>query len=225
MTPLELIDEDAVARDASPGDAPKLGRRRDHSRDPEILDAALEVLAESGYDGMTIDMVATRAKAGKATLYRRWPSKAELVLEAVACMKRNDADLDALPDTGTLRGDLVAMIRPPSIEQSRKKLQIMAGLVSMLSRSPELADAAEEALVTPRLAANRALIERAIARGEVADDPDRDLDLIGSVGAAMVSHRVLMLRKPVTREFLLSLIDDLVLPALGTGRGASDPSD
>ena len=66
---------------------PRLGRKRDHTRDPEILDVALDVLAETGYDGMTIDMVATRAKAGKATLYRRWPSKADLVLDAVACMK------------------------------------------------------------------------------------------------------------------------------------------
>ena len=63
------------------------------------------MLAETGYDGMTIDMVAARAKAGKATLYRRWASKAELVLDAVACMKSSDVDLDRLPDTGTLRGD------------------------------------------------------------------------------------------------------------------------
>ena len=51
-------------------DTPKLGRKRDHTRDPEILDAALEILAETGYDAMTIDMIAARAKAGKATLYR-----------------------------------------------------------------------------------------------------------------------------------------------------------
>src|SRR3989337_1831183 len=82
---------------------PRLGRKRDHTRDPEILEVALDVLAETGYDGMTIDTVATRAKAGKATLYRRWPSKADLVLDAVVCMKSKDIDLDALPDTGTLR--------------------------------------------------------------------------------------------------------------------------
>ena len=88
----------------------KLGRKRDHTRDPEILAAALEILAETGFDGMTIDMVATRAKAGKATLYRRWPSKNELVIDAVACMKQADLDQSRLPDTGTLRGDLVAMM-------------------------------------------------------------------------------------------------------------------
>ena len=87
MTPLELIDESSVPREP---DAPRLGRRRDHSRDPEILDAALEVLSEYGYDGMTIEMVANRAKAGKATLYRRGPSKAGLVVDAVVCMQQAD---------------------------------------------------------------------------------------------------------------------------------------
>ena len=63
---------------------PRLGRKRDHTRDAEILDATIEVLAETGSDGMTIDMVAARAKAGKATVYRRWASKPDLVLDAVA---------------------------------------------------------------------------------------------------------------------------------------------
>ena len=177
------------------------------------------MLSEYGYDGMTIEMVANRAKAGKATLYRRWPSKAELVLDAVVCMKKADVDLDALPDTGTLRGDLVAMIRPPSVQQGQKKIQIMAGLVSMLSRAPELGDALEQALVAQRVAAHR-LIERAIARGEVSNDPAPDIDFVSSVATAMISYRVLMLRKPITQEFLITIIDDLVLPALGLPRGA-----
>ena len=104
-----------------------LGRKRDHTRDPEILDAALDVLAETGYDGMTIDMVAARAKAGKATLYRRWASKPELVLDAVACMKAKDLELDALPDTGTLRGDLVAMVKTPTIQRGRAQAQDHGG--------------------------------------------------------------------------------------------------
>jgi AcrR family transcriptional regulator len=118
----------------------KLGRKRDHTRDPEILDAALDVLAETGYERMTIDMVAARAKAGKATLYRRWASKGELVIEAVACMKQIDPA--AVPDTGTLRGDLIAMIKPHALHDAEKKLRIMGGITSMLSRDPELADAA-----------------------------------------------------------------------------------
>lgn len=194
-------------------ETPRLGRKRDLSRDPEILEAALDVLAETGFERMTIDEVATRARAGKATLYRRWPSKAELVIDAVACMKRGAYDLSALPDTGTLRGDLIAMIKEPSIADAQRKMQVMAGIVSMLSKSPELADVAEEALVAPRRAANRALIERAIARGEVSADVD--IDLIASVGSAMVAQRLLVERKPVTRGFLVSIVDAIVLPALG----------
>ena len=198
-----------------PGSTPKLGRKRDHTRDPEILDAALEVLAETGYDGMTIDMVAARAKAGKATLYRRWASKGELVIDAVACMKK--VDPESIPDTGTLRGDLVAMIKPHSIEDGEKKLRVMAGLTSMISRDPELADAAYAAIVEPRASVNRLLLRRAIDRGEIP--ADTDVEALALVSQAMAMHRVLMQRKPVDREFLLSIVDGIVMPALGLRKG------
>ena len=190
---------------------PKLGRKRDHTRDPEILEAALDVLAETGYDGMTIDMVAARAKAGKATLYRRWSSKGELVIEAVACMKQ--IDLGSLPDTGTLRGDFVAMIKPHSIEDSQRKLKIMTGLLAMLSKDPELADTALESIMEPRVAANRIFLRRAIDRGEIA--AGTDIEAIAMLSQAMATYRVMILRKPVDREFILSVIDGVVLPAVG----------
>ncbi|MET4782265.1 TetR/AcrR family transcriptional regulator [Glaciihabitans sp. UYNi722] len=217
MTQLDL---DPVT-DPDPAEQPsKLGRKRDHTRDPEILDAALEVLAETGYDGMTIDMVAARAKAGKATLYRRWPSKGELVIDAVACMKTGDIDYSQLPDTGTLRGDLIAMIKPHSIEDGEKKLQIMAGLMSMLSRAPELADAANQAIIEPRASVNRILMRRAIDRGEIA--ADCDVETLSLISPSMAAYRVLILRKTVDRAFLISLIDGVLLPAVGLGRPASD---
>jgi len=192
---------------------PKLGRKRDDTRDPEILDAALDVLAENGYDGMTIDMVAARAKAGKATVYRRWASKPDLVLDAVACMKSNDIDYENLPDTGTLRGDLVAMIKPPSIRDAERKMKVMAGIVSMLAGNPELAEAARMALIEPRAGANRILFQRAIDRGEISADVD--VELLCTIGPALVAYRSLMLRKPVDREFLINNIDRIVLPAAG----------
>lgn len=196
---------------------PRLGRKRDHTRDPEILEVALDVLSEIGYDGMTVDMVATRAKAGKATLYRRWPSKADLVLDAVACMKSRDIDLDALPDTGTLRGDLVAMIKTPSIRESERKLRVMAGIASMIARNPELGAAARNALVEPRATVNRIFFRRAIERGEIS--ADTDVEQLCTIGPAMTAYRVLMLGKPVDREFLLSTIDKVILPAAGLRAG------
>jgi AcrR family transcriptional regulator len=194
----------------------KLGRKRDLTRDPEILDAALEVLAETGYDGMTIDMVAARAKAGKATVYRRWASKAELVIDAVACMKRENLAPELLPDTGTLRGDLVAMIRPHSIEDSERKLRVMAGVMSLLTSNPELAEAVREALVEPRVAVNRMFLQRAIDRGEIS--ADIDIETVASIGQSMVAYRALMLRQPIEPGFILSIIDSVVLPAVGLGK-------
>jgi AcrR family transcriptional regulator len=211
MTQLDVPQKEVVPK-------AKLGRKRDHTRDPEILDAALEVLAESGYDGMTIDMVATRAKAGKATLYRRWASKGELVIEAVACMKQIDPD--AIPDTGTLRGDLVAMIKPHALHDAEKKLRIMGGLTSMLARDPELADAAFAAIVEPRASVNRMLLQRAIDRGEIP--ADTDIELISLVSQSMATYRTIMLRKPVDREFLISIIDGVLMPALGLAKPAVD---
>ena len=217
MTQLESDPTDTAAIDTAALDRVavevKLGRKRDLTRDPEILAAALEVLAETGFDGMTIDMVAARAKAGKATLYRRWPSKNELVIDAVACMKQGDLDQAHLPDTGTLRGDLVAMIKPRSIEDGEKKMQIMAGLMSMLSAAPELAEAANTALVKPRAEANRILFQRAIDRGEIS--PACDIDTLCVVTPSMAAFRTLIERKPVDREFLISLIDGVLLPAVG----------
>jgi len=204
------------ATGATPADAPRLGRRRDHTRDPEILAAAIDVLAETGFDGMTIDMVAARAKAGKATLYRRWPSKADLVLDAVACMKAAEVDPAALPDTGTLRRDLIALIKPRSIEEASKKMRVMAGLAGMLSSTPELAEAANAAIVEPRAALNRVLLQRAIDRGEIS--PDCDVETLAILMPAMAAFHTLVQRRPVDREFFVSLIDGVLLPAARMGR-------
>jgi AcrR family transcriptional regulator len=203
--------------DGIAGRTPRPGRRRDHTRDSEILDAAIEVLAETGYDGMTIDMVAARAKAGKATLYRRWSSKAELVIDAVACMKKNDIDPALMPDTGTLRGDLLALIKPHTIADNERKLRVMAGLMSMLSRDPDLAEAVNQAIVEPRVAVTRVLMRRAADRGEIS--PGCDIETLSLIVPSMVIFRVLVLKRPVDRAFLVSLIDGVLLPAVGLRSG------
>jgi AcrR family transcriptional regulator len=215
MTQLDPV-EGVPAEEAEPV---KLGRRRDHTRDPDILAAAVEVLAECGYDRMTIDMVAARAKAGKATLYRRWPSKGELVIDAVACMKNGDLNQSQLPDTGTLRGDLIAMIKPHSIEDGEKKLRVIAGLMSLLAHSPELAETARLSVVEPRVAAHRFLLRRAVERGEIS--PHCDVDNLSTVTTAMASMRILFESKTIDREFLISLIDGVILPAAGLGAGSA----
>ena len=91
------------------------GGRRDDSRDAAILGAALAVLAEVGCDHLTMDRVAARAHAGKGALYRRWPSKADLVIEAV----KLEAPRLEVPDTGSLKGDLAVLMRGPKCWPSR----------------------------------------------------------------------------------------------------------
>lgn len=195
----------------------RLGRKRDHTRDPEILQAAIDVLAECGYERMTIDMVATRAKAGKATLYRRWSSKAELVVDAITCLKQGEFTPDNLPDTGTLRGDLLAMIRPHSLEESQRKVQVMGAVASMMAHDPQLADAVGAAITEPRTAVNRALMQRAADRGEIR--ADADIATVAQIGPSMTVYRTLAQGKPVDRDFLVSIIDGVVLPALGLRPG------
>lgn len=191
----------------------RLGRKRDNSRDADILDAALEVLAEAGYNGMTMDMVATRAKAGKATVYRRWRSKAELVIDAIGRMKTRQVDIEHLPDTGTLRGDLLGLFRPQPVKEAERKIRIMAGLASLLSQQQSLSMAAHSVMVEPWANAHRVLMQRARDRGEIPRTAD--IDAACQVVASMAAYRALVQRKPFEKDFLVSLIDGVVLPALG----------
>ncbi|WP_437738785.1 TetR/AcrR family transcriptional regulator [Sorangium sp. So ce1335] len=188
------------------------GRKRDPTRDAEILDATLEVLAEVGAAGLTMDLVAARAGAGKATIYRRWTSKAELVIDAVAHMKRKQVALEHLPDTGTLRGDLLGLFKPQSIEEGERKLKIMTGLASLLSQEQALAEAANSAVVQPWAEAHFALMQRAIARGEIS--ASADIRTLSQVIPTMAAYRALVQRKPFDLTFLVSMVNGVILPAL-----------
>ncbi|MEQ1505818.1 MAG: TetR/AcrR family transcriptional regulator [Myxococcota bacterium] len=188
------------------------GRKRDPTRDAAILDAALAVLSEVDYAGMTIDLVAERAKAGKATVYRRWASKEALVLDAIARMAELEVGSAALPDTGTLRGDLLALIHPSALADELRRLEVMAGVRSMLANHPELAAAADAASTGRWVEVNRALIQRGVDRGEL--DPDADVALLAEVVPSMVAHRSSIARAPAGPAFIVAVIDGVLLPAL-----------
>jgi AcrR family transcriptional regulator len=197
---------------AAHGTPVRLGRKRDHSRDEAILDAAIEVLGEVGYPSLTIDAVALRARAGKATLYRRWSSKEELVVDAVERIKRQQVPLDPLPDTGTVRGDLLALFRPQTDEEIERRDRAAAGLASMLADHPPLARAAHSALVDPWADAHRSLMTRAVERGEVA--PTVDVETLCRVLPTLAAYRALVQRDAFDERFLLSVVDGLLMPAL-----------
>ncbi|MBM2614538.1 TetR/AcrR family transcriptional regulator C-terminal ligand-binding domain-containing protein [Actinoplanes sp. LDG1-06] len=187
------------------------GRKRDHSRDAVILEATLDVLAESGFDGMTIDMVAVRAGAARATVYRRWPTKIDLVLDAVKRLAPGPAELERLPDTGSLRGDLVASMQPDTSEESERRVRVVAGLQSIAERNEDIAAVLTGGGTEPWIEANRILIRRAVDRGEYGPV---DVDALAQVLPLMCTCRVAVQRLPITPEYAIGLIDAVLLPAM-----------
>jgi len=191
----------------------KAGRRRDESKDDAILLATRELLAERGFDGMTMDAVADRAGAGKATVYRRWPSKVQLTVDAVVCARGVAQTVDDIPDTGSLRSDLLAVRygRPRTDDDS----ELMSGLMSAVKENPEVAAVFHEQFVRSRVSMMRGLLERAQARGELRDDID--LDMVAAVAPAMIAYRKMVAGQRIDDEFVVQMIDTVILP-LATGR-------
>src|SRR4051794_40060872 len=151
----------------------KAGRRRDESKDDAILLAARELLAERGFDGMTMDAVADRAGAGKATVYRRWPSKVQLTVDAVVCARGIPVTIDDVPDTGSLRSDLLEVRFG---RQRSDDSELMSGLMSAVKENPEVAAVFHEQFVQSRVGLMRGLLLRAQARGELR--PDVDIEMV-----------------------------------------------
>jgi AcrR family transcriptional regulator len=189
------------------GHAP--GRKRDSSRGDALCQAALEVLAEVGYDRLTIDAVAARAGAGKATCYRRWAGKAELVVDAIGRLKAQPAP----PDTGTLRGDLVELTCHFHDGDDAFRTDVQAGLVSGLIRDAKLREVFTEQFVAPRKAVFRAVFDRAVERGEIPPVPN--FELLSDVVPAMVFHQMILTGRAPDVAFVLTVIDQIVLPLTG----------
>lgn len=203
-------DPGAVA----PAAAHRPGRKLDVARNAKILDSALAVLAETGYEGMTIDMVAAHSGSARATVYRRWATKADLVVDAVRHMSASDTAQLALPDTGTLRGDLIAGILPLSVEDQELRIKVLAGLTTLAKTEPRLAGIGGGAGIEPWVDAARLLLQRSIDRGEY---PGADVDTLARVMPMMSICRAAVQQKAITPEFSLALIDSVILPAM---RGA-----
>jgi AcrR family transcriptional regulator len=182
------------------------GHPLDTSRDAAIRDAALDLLSEIGYDRLTMDAVAARAHASKATIYRRWQGKAALVVDALNCSKGEMVE----PDTGSLAGDFAAISQGVCSQESRFNAQIMLGLITALAHDVELRDVVRERMIEPRTNAIRKIFERAVVRGEVS--PDRNLDLLVSLFPALMIQQVLIKGELPDAEFSEHVINDVILP-------------
>jgi AcrR family transcriptional regulator len=185
-------------------------RRRGPALQEALLDAAWTELTERGYDDMTIDAVAVRAGTSRAVLYRRWPNKQELVLAVLA--HQVGKDVVVTPDTGTLRGDVIALL------QQANKLRV--GLVALLltrlggfyqQTGSSLADL--RAFVQgDRDAVLEQVIQRAIDRGEI--QPEQVTDRIARLPVDLFRYEILMTLRPLSDEAIVEIVDTIFLPLL-----------
>jgi AcrR family transcriptional regulator len=187
--------------------------RLDRSLDTAILDAALAGVAEVGYDRLSMDDIASRAGVGKAAIYRRWPSKAVLVADAIAHWRRRLGPLEA-PNTGSLRGDVDALVAaaPDLNDADLHMIRVVVGVATAAMHNPVLAAALDElVLSTPRQVV-RAVLDQAVARGEIP--AGRDLSLIPDVALGLNVLRVITGR-PVDRVYVRRVLEDVILPLAG----------
>jgi len=189
--------------------------RIEGDREVEILDAALEVLADVGYDRLTMDAVAQRAKASKATLYRRWNGKVSLVIDALHHHHQHEVPAEPV-DTGTLRGDLIESYCGTGGLTDKPEVAAFGAILTAIMRDPEFAAAFRRDVVTPKLAASRAMFERAIERGEI--DPGIDIELLAPALAGIVMHRLILVGETPTQDLITNVIDQIILPAAGIVR-------
>lgn len=184
--------------------------RVEGDREDEILDGVLQVLVELGYDKLTFDAVAVQVRASKATLYRRWPTKAELVISAIDQIAVCPAGRPDMMDTGTLEGDL-EQLACSDPEWTSLLPGIVSALVPALHRDRELTKAFDEQFLRPRQALMSTLLERAQQRGEV--DEDADLMLLGQILPAMFIHHTMLTGRGPDTDAVRAVIDKILLPA------------
>ena len=190
-----------------PTEAPSVRPRVEGERELEILDATLEVLADVGYDRLTMDAVAARAKASKATLYRRWNDKASLVVDALLVVKHTVE----VPDTGSLRGDLIASFCGLGGLTDEQGVATFASVLTAISRDQEFATAFRRDVLGPKIASSNLIFERARDRGEL--HADADLDLLAPALAGIILHRHFVLGEHPTEDAIVRVIDQIILPA------------
>jgi AcrR family transcriptional regulator len=201
-----------------------MGRPRDETRDAAILDATIAVLSDVGYDRLTIDAVAAKAKASKATVYRRWPNKAALVVEAMHALKpalpEGEQAPCLFPDTGSLRGDLLAGLQKIATKLSTDEGKLMAAVLTAATRDPELAGAMRGNQEEKKRSCHT-VVSRAVARGEL--DDDSGAELLHEVVPALMYNRLLIVGEPYDDAFITRVVDDVALPILRHKATAATP--
>jgi AcrR family transcriptional regulator len=179
------------------------GRPRDPQVERDILTATIELLGEDGFDGLSIEAVAARAGVGKTTVYRRWPSKIPLVVDALAAMKMPTAT--TVPDDLPTREALERAMSGFTKRQEGPADRVLAGLVDAMSRNEELAKAVRTVLVAERQRGLVEVIERGKRRGEIRPDVDARV-MVDLLGGPVVLRR-LITGEPVNQRLAREIVD------------------
>jgi AcrR family transcriptional regulator len=195
-----------AARKPESDQRPSGGRSLDATRDAALRAAALELLAEIGYDRLTIDAVAARARASKTTIYRRWSGKAELIVDAL----NTEFGPLATVDTGSLASDLESIASGAVGSDNEFKSLIMIGLITALARDPDLRRVVRQRLIDPRAAGLKAVLERAMRRGEIPKN--RNPDMLVSVFPALMLHHLLIEGEIPDAAYTQRLIHEVIIP-------------
>jgi AcrR family transcriptional regulator len=211
------MSPDIPASGAEPADpsAPR-GRPRSQQADRAILTATVELLADRGLAAMSIEEVAARAGVGKTTIYRRWPSKGLLALDAFVTSFREE---QPLPDTGTLRGDLIAALRGWVRAVTQTPMgPMLTSLIAAAQYDPELRGAWRERVLEPLRRQHRIMLDRAVSRGEIPASVDTEVVLDLFFGAA--EHRLLLGHLPMTDAFIGEVVE-VILAGIQPGSRAA----
>jgi AcrR family transcriptional regulator len=191
--PSARADRPAVALDAV---VARGGRPRSKEREREILAAALRALVAEGFDAMTIEGVAAAAGAGKATVYRRWHNKIDLVIDAI----REQVALSAeIVDTGDIAADMRSFLRQLQCDLLGPNGALLAAFMAERLRHPALAEAFEVQYKSHKRAQLRRLVRRAVMRGDLS--PDTDIELLAGVGPALMIHEFVQRGGRLPRDF------------------------
>lgn len=183
----------------------KPGRPRDAGVDDAIMDAVVELLTEVGFRGLTIDAVAHRAHVGKATIYRRWPGKEQLVLDALTAGRIPVPQ----PDTGSLRDDLLAYYLPlADADAQQGAVRLMPALAAEAAVDAEIAERLQ-AYVSDRRAPVAGILLRAQERGEVSDNVDVELVVDLLTGAIM--YRLYFSGATVDEDVIRRLLEGVLI--------------
>ncbi len=174
-----------------------------------LLDAAWDQLTAEGYEHFTFDTVAARAKTSKPVLYRRWKSREDL-LRATARRRGAATERPPVPDTGTLRGDLLALLTQANTDRNPMFALVSSMLGSYYNQSGPTPAELRGEFLAQRGSAVAEVVNRAVERGEV--DPDRLTPRIIDLPFDLFRHEIMMTLKPVPDHVLRQIVDDIFLP-------------